>query len=131
MTITTEYNTPHHSRTLLDVAGLWIWKCIWICQIGISLSLSLSHTHTHTHIPFDLWRSYIALHLFTPPSPIPLTKHLPTISLQHCSDLMDESSSRYRPFVIRVPVIKQVPMIKVRSSHVLLNPIRWRKHCSW
>jgi hypothetical protein len=46
MTITTEYNTPHHSRTLLDVAGLWICKYICICQIGISLSLSLSHTHT-------------------------------------------------------------------------------------
>jgi hypothetical protein len=61
---------------------------------------NLSLTHTHTHIPFDLWRSYIALHLFTPFSPTPLTKHLPTNSLQHCSDLMDESFSLW-------PVLQQ------------------------
>ncbi len=133
MTITTEYNTPHHSRTLLDVAGLWIWKCIRICQIGISLalSLSLSHTHTHTHPlwPLEVLNCIAPLH-----SSLPHPPH--KTSTYHLSAALFRSdgwsSSRYRPFVIRVPVIKQVPMIKLlRSYHVLLDPIRWRKHCSW
>jgi hypothetical protein len=108
--------------------------CCWSMYMDMpdrNLSLPLSLTHTHiSHLTFEAPILHCTSSLLPPPTPI--TKHLPTISQQHCSDLMDESSSRYRPFVIRVPVIKQVPMIKLlRSSHVLLNPISWIKHCSW
>jgi hypothetical protein len=60
--------------------------CCWPMDMEMYMDMPHTHTHTHTHIPFDLWRSYIALHPFTP--------------LQHCSNLMDESFSLW-------PVLQQ------------------------